>query len=227
MSDLDQIIDSEAGSTQDGQTAYFHAPWYGDLKACTACTCRPEAKQVVPGVGPRDAEFLILGRNPGKNEDKDGIPLIGRSGEELNDWLLKLGLDRSKLAISNLVKCHTEKDRMPKRPEIETCTGLWLRKEIDYLHKLRVIIPLGVEATLFLLGDRGASPGKLQAYAEQIEINGRRLHVLPIAHPSYLLRSRGKAQLLYNAVLPKVREYLRREVPDAYERAALKSGSAA
>lgn len=221
MSDVDAIIDTDDGIAKEA-IFYYNAPWYGEMKACTACTCRAEAKQVVPGTGLRDAEFMILGRNPGKNEDKDGIPLIGRSGEELNVWLTKIGLDRARMVISNLVKCHTEKDRPPKRPEIETCAGLWLRQEIAYLHKLRVIIPLGVEATSFLLGALGASPGKLQAYAEQIEVDGRRIHVLPLAHPSYLLRSRGKAQLLYNSVLPKVRDYLRREVPDAYERAAIK-----
>ncbi len=222
MSDLDQIIEEERGGEP---TEYFHAAWYGDLRACTACTCRPEAKQVVPGVGKRDAEFMILGRNPGKSEDTEGVPLIGRSGEELNTWLEKMGLDRKHFVVTNLVKCHTLKDRPPKRPEIETCGGLWLRREFEYLHKLRVIIPLGVEATSFLLGDHGSSPGKLQAYAEQIEVGGRRFHVLPVAHPSYLLRSRGKAQLLYNSVLPKIREYLRREVPDAYERAAIKTAS--
>ncbi len=222
MDDLDQILDADE---RGADTAYFNAPWYGEMRACTACTARAEAKQVVTGIGPRDAEFMVLGRNPGKTEDGDGVPLVGRSGEELNTWLTKLGLDRQFFVITNLVKCHTTKDRPPKRPEIETCAGLWLRKEIAYLHKLRVIFPLGVEATSFLLGDHGASPGKLQAYAEIIEIEGRRFHVLPIAHPSYLLRSRGKAQLLYNSVLPKVREYLRREVPDAYERAALKAAS--
>ncbi len=220
MSDLDAILDSDATAAASGQ--YYEAPWYGALKACTACTCRPEAKQVVPGVGLRDAEILILGRNPGKTEDKDGFPLIGKSGDELNVWLTKLGLDRNRVIVTNLVKCHTLKDRPPKRPEIETCSGLWLRQEIVYLHKVRVIVPLGVEATSFMLGEHGASPAKLQAYAEQIEIDGRRIHVIPLPHPSYLLRSKGKAQILYKAVLPKVREYLRREVPDAYERAALK-----
>lgn len=222
MSEIDAIIDSDDGIAQEA-TFYYHAPWYGELKACAACTVRPEAKQVVPGTGLRDAEFMVLGRNPGKTEDAEGTPLIGRSGEELNEWLVKLGIDRAHVVVTNLVKCHTTKDRPPKRPEIETCAGLWLRKEIQYLEKLRVILPLGVESTLFLLGDRGASPGKLQAYAEVIEVDGRRLHVLPLAHPSYLLRSRGKAQILYNTVLPRVRDYLRREVGDAYERAALKS----
>lgn len=199
---------------------YDDLPWYRELKGCAACGCRGEAKQVVPGIGAVAAELMVLGRNPGKDEDKSGFPLVGRSGSELDVWLDKLGLDRGKLVITNLVKCHTAKDRTPNVAEIQTCAGLWLRRELQALPALRVILPLGVEATKFLLGDRGASPGKLTAYAERIEVEGRQFHVLPVAHPTFLLRAAGKKTQLYTSVLPRIREYLRRELPDVYERSA-------
>ena len=204
-------------------TFYDDLPWFRELKDCTACSCRAEAKQVVPGVGIVNASIMILGRNPGKDEDKHGFPLIGRGGEELDTWIEKLGLDRAKLVVTNLVKCHTQKDRVPKAPEIQTCAGLWLRKEFQSLPQLQVVMPLGGEAARFLLGDHAAAPGKLQAYAEIIEVEGKRLHILPVAHPAYFLRSRTKVFPLYNTLLPKLREYLRREVPEAYERSSRKT----
>lgn len=192
--------------------------WFAELKTCTACTCRPEAKQVVPGHGSTDAGIMLLGRNPGKDEDKLGVPFVGRAGQELDIWLEKLGLDRTKLVITNVVKCHTEKDRPPRPAEIAMCAGRWLFKELTELPELRAILPLGVEATKFLLGDHAVSPAKLTAYAERIVIERRELHVMPLAHPSYFLRSPGKKVQLYTSVLPRVREYLRRELPAVYDR---------
>jgi len=201
-------------------TFYDDLPWHTALKGCTACDCRAEAKQVVPGAGALDSEIMILGLVPGKDDDKAGYPIMGKGGEELDLWFEKLGLDRGKLLITYLVKCHTLKDRPPKTAEVTTCAGLWFRRELEDLPKLKVIIPLGVEPTKFLLGDHGASPGKLQAYAEKIEVNGRQFTVLPLAHPAYFTRSTSKKHQLYNSVLPMLRGYLRRELPETYERSA-------
>lgn len=214
------VIDAHVHAAVMGPMFYDDLPWYRDLKACTACACRTEAKQVVSGAGALSAEIMVLGRNPGKDEDKNGFPFMGKGGQELDIWFDKLGLDRGKLLVTNLVKCHTTKDRAPKPPEIQTCAGLWLRRELQDLPNLKAIIPLGAESTKFLLGDHGASPGKLLAYAEKIEVGGRQFHVLPIAHPAYFLRSSSKKFQLYNSLLPTLREYLRRELPETYERSA-------
>ena len=202
-------------------TYYDNLPWFPQLKACTACPCRAEAQQVVPGIGLLTAAIMVLGRNPGKDEDKHGFPLIGKSGQELDVWLEKLGLDRKKLLVTNLAKCHTVSDRKPTREEIQTCGGLWLRREFTDLPELQAVLALGAEVTQFLLGTHATPPSKLQAYAERITVDGKTLHVLPIAHPSYFLRAQGKKVPLYNSVLPRIREYLRRELPDAYARSAV------
>lgn len=204
------------------ETFYDDLPWYPSMKACTLCSCRQEARQVVPGAGVIDAEIMVLGRNPGKDEDRQGFPFVGKGGAELDVWLDKLGLDRGKILVTNLVKCHTSKDRPPTVSEITTCGEAWLRKELAELTKLQVVIPLGAEAAKYLLGDHATSPGKLQAYAERVQLadSGRVLHVLPIAHPAYFLRSTSKKFQLYNSVLPSYKAYLRQEVPDVYERSA-------
>ena len=79
-------------------TGYRTLPFVSTLRACSACSCRAEAKQVVPGIGPVDARILVLGQNPGEEEDARGEPFLGAGGEELNVWLGILGLRRDRLA---------------------------------------------------------------------------------------------------------------------------------
>lgn len=86
-------------------TGYVTLPFYESLRACTACSARQEALQVVGGTGPVDARMLVIGQNPGEDEDRAGIPFIGNAGDEFNAWLALLGLDRQKLVVTNVVKC--------------------------------------------------------------------------------------------------------------------------
>lgn len=201
---------------------YHHEAWYADLKGCTACVVRPEARQVVPGVGPLSAEFMVLGRNPGEEEDDDGIPFIGAAGKELDKWLDVLGLSRPKLFITNVLKCHTTKNRSPLMSEVSVCVGLWLRKELETYVNLKAILTCGEHATKAVVGKtevpKGLRPFWVKARMGDPE-TGRVFHVVPLPHPAYLLRSPGKRPEVYTQLLPKVRDYLARELPGEYERA--------
>lgn len=186
-------------------------PWVPALKACTLCTCRPEALQVVPGVGPTAAELLFVGQNPGEEEDRDGIPFVGRSGAEFEQWLALLGLTRNQVAITNAVKCHTTDNRQPRAGEIDTCVGAWLVKELEALPRLRFLLPLGKPALKGLVGKDADQFPAMEFRSTVIEIAaGRSVTLVPLPHPAYLLRSPGLRPRFFADVLSEVRALLTR-----------------
>lgn len=195
---------------------YSHAPFFSDLLACTACGCRAEAKRVVPGVGPRGAELMFIGRNPGRDEDTLGSPFIGKGGKELDVWLEKLRLDRGKVVITNAVKCHTKGDRPPKTAEMLICTENWLRRELEYFHKVKILFALGNDVTRFILGSDVESTGQLNAYWMNVRLGDRTFTVIPLAHPGYLIRARSHLARMYDHVLPAIVRYLEKEHPWTY-----------
>lgn len=197
---------------------YHDAPFYASLLGCTSCACRVEATKVIPGVGPKSASILFLGRNPGKQEDKAGAPFVGPGGDELTRMCEALGLDRMKVGILNAVKCHTTGDRPPKPIEIETCTNLWLVKELEFFDQATVIFPMGREAVTVMLGPNSESPGRREGYWMRVEHKDRVLNVCPLNHPGYILRARGMQMQMYNNTLPAVKKHLMANHKEAYER---------
>lgn len=196
---------------------YHDAPFYLPLLNCMACACRAEASKVIPGVGPKNAKILFIGRNPGRQEDKAGQPFVGPGGDELNRMLEAIGLDRMKVGILNAVKCHTTGDRPPKPIEIETCTSLWLTKELEYFDQASVIFPMGREAIAVMLGPNADSPARREGYWMRVEHAGRVFNVCPVNHPGYILRARGMQMQMYNSTLPSVKKYLMENLREAYD----------
>lgn len=199
----------------------YNAPWYGELLNCRACSARDEARRPVPGVGPIAAEILCIGQNPGEDEDIDGQPFIGRSGAELDSWLKELGLNRAKLLLTNIVHCHTTRNRVPTTKEIATCSELWLTKELQLCTQVQVLIPLGRPALEAVVGRGRTDFGALTPWWTTVEFETRTLHVLPLAHPAYLLRVPQQRGIMMKTVLPAVKRRLEEAVPEVYARAAL------
>ena len=85
----------------------------------------------MPGAGPLDAGIAFIGQNPGTDEDDAGIPFVGESGHMLDRWIRVLGLRRDRLLITNAVKCHTDRNRKPRKREMDTCQDAWLRRELE------------------------------------------------------------------------------------------------
>jgi DNA polymerase len=216
--------ETEAVTTpQLSGSQYYDANFYLGLLKCRACGCRAEATQVVPGVGPKNAEIIFVGRNPGRDEDAAGQPFVGRGGEELNRMLAELGLDSMKVAILNVVKCHTMGDRPPRPIEIEACTELWLQDELRFFEKASIVIPMGREAINTFLGPTADSPAKREGYWVKVQIPGtdRILNVCPINHPGYILRSGGKKLQMYANTLPAIKKHLIERFPAIYENAKI------
>jgi uracil-DNA glycosylase family 4 len=98
--------------------------------------------QAVPGEGCPHAPILFIGEAPGKLEDEQGRPFCGRAGQFLNMLLSRCGLDRSRVFITNSVKCRPRENRPPRDEELKTCYSTWLRRQIEIIDP-KVIVLLG------------------------------------------------------------------------------------
>jgi uracil-DNA glycosylase family 4 len=151
---------------------------------CKACPLGSQGRtQVVFGKGSTEATLMFVGEGPGRDEDLQGAPFVGRSGKLLTQIIEAMGLSRERVYISNVVKCRPPDNRTPLPNESSTCKNLLLLQEIEII-KPKIICTLGATATRALLGDDTkitASRGVFVAW------NGTL--VLPTYHPAYLLRN--------------------------------------
>ncbi len=163
-----------------------------EVSSCQKCKLSQSRTQTVFGEGDANAELMFIGEGPGKQEDIQGRPFIGRSGNLLTR-MIELGskIPRSKVYICNLVKCRPtvdlafEKDRAPDENELEACTP-YLIKQIQVI-KPKVIVTLGGPATKFLLQNK---EGITKIHGKWYEFQG--IPLMPIYHPSYILRNGGE-----------------------------------
>jgi uracil-DNA glycosylase len=157
--------------------------------ACTRCPLYRDATQAVPGEGPRQARFMLVGEQPGDKEDLAGRPFVGPAGSVLDRALHDAGIAREETFVTNAVKHFKHemrgKRRLHKRPnnyEIERCK-IWLDAERD-LVKPATIVALGVTAARSLTG-RTVTIGKVRGQPLELA-DGTKLVVT--VHPSALLR---------------------------------------
>ena len=109
---------------------------------CTKCPLRQGARQVVFGVGNENARIMFVGEGPGEQEDIQGEPFVGKSGQLLDKYLELVGLSRKEnVYIANIVKCRPENNRDPKEEEQDICIS-WLRRQVREI-KPDIIVCLG------------------------------------------------------------------------------------
>jgi uracil-DNA glycosylase family 4 len=121
-----------------------------DLGNCTRCPLHMQGrKQIVFGVGNPQAELLFVGEGPGADEDEQGEPFVGRSGQLLTNMIKAMGLSREQVYIANIVKCRPPANRAPEREESETCSP-FLMRQIAAI-KPKVVVALGATAAKGLL----------------------------------------------------------------------------
>lgn len=154
-----------------------------EMRACTACRLCEQRKQAVPGVGDRQADWLLVGEGPGAEEDERGEPFVGAAGRLLDAMLAAIGLERGKgVYIANAVKCRPPHNRTPQADEIAACHP-YLARQIALIRP-RLIVALGRPAALAVLGSElsiGAARGRV------FETAG--IPVVVTYHPAYLLRN--------------------------------------
>lgn len=163
---------------------------YKPYNGCNGCHFNmPKATQLVWGEGNIDSPILFIGEAPGKDEDIQGKPFVGRSGKLLNKILESIGSARKSVFITNIVKCRPPNNRRPLAQEIKISRPL-LYSQIDIL-KPRIICTLGSAALEGLLGEQIKITKK-----RGIPIPWRNLTIIPAYHPAYILRNPKELQTL-------------------------------
>jgi DNA polymerase len=155
------------------------------VKACTLCPLAETRTQAVFGVGDPDADLMFVGEAPGKDEDLQGEPFVGRSGKLLDKLVLEeLGLTRDRFYIANVLRCRPPGNRDPKPEEIASCRP-YLEQTIDLVNP-RVLVTLGNFSTKLLLDTtEGITKVRGKTYAY------RHAALVPTFHPSAALQGGG------------------------------------
>ena len=153
-----------------------------EIGDCTRCKLHGGRTNIVFGVGDPKAGLMFIGEGPGRDEDLQGEPFVGRAGKKLDEMIAAIDLQRSQVYIANIVKCRPPENREPERDEVETCSR-FLFDQIATIRP-RVIVTLGGPATKTLLGTRVGITrlrGDWQSF--------RGIPVMPTFHPAYVLRN--------------------------------------
>jgi DNA polymerase len=158
----------------------------GELEAiasvCVKCTLAKTRTQVVYGVGNPNADLMFIGEAPGRDEDEQGEPFVGRAGQLLTDIIKAMKLTRDDVYIANVVKCRPPENRNPEPEELDACRP-YIRQQVEIIQP-RVIVTLGKFALQSLLEK---AYGITSVRGKWLEYNG--VKVMPTYHPAYLLRT--------------------------------------
>ena len=168
---------------------------------CQQCILSKSRNKVVFGKGDKKSKIFIIGEAPGKDEDLNGEPFIGRAGKLLTEILLSIKLKRSDVYITNTIKCRPPDNRNPNTDEIESCSH-FLDKEISLIAP-EVIILLGKVAAETILNTSKSMAdlrGKIHYYKDT------EIPTLVFYHPAYLLRSPYEKRKVWDDILFMKRE---------------------
>lgn len=155
------------------------------VHGCTRCALHQSRIRAVPGTGVIDPLVMVIGEGPGAEEDRRGLPFVGRAGEYLDKWLAAIDLARDRnVYIGNIVKCRPPGNRDPHPAESEACLP-YLREQLE-LVRPRAILTVGRIATGILLGTP-AGIGSLRG--RTFFCNG--IPLVPTYHPAAVLRDQS------------------------------------
>ena len=152
---------------------------------CQKCKLCNNRKNIVFGVGNKQAKVVFIGEGPGADEDIQGIPFVGKAGQLMNKALIGLGLIREDLYITNIVKCRPPQNRVPQQDEAEACLN-YLRNQV-VLIKPKIVVLLGSTALKYILGKEQSITSARGKWIERKEIL-----YMPTWHPAALLRDENK-----------------------------------
>lgn len=167
------------------------------IAQCQACALGTQRRQAVPGMGDTQPDWLIVGEAPGEEEDRQGLPFVGRSGQLLDKMLLAMGLSRTQgVYIANVIKCRPPLNRNPEPQEVAQCSPYLLRQIA--LLRPKIVLTMGRFAAQAVLGQGGCYAaealhrlplGQLRGRIHQAQFGALNLPVVATYHPAYLLRS--------------------------------------
>ena len=149
---------------------------------CQNCRLAKSRTQVVYGVGNPNADLMFIGEAPGRDEDLQGEPFVGRAGQLLTDIIKAMKLTRDEVYIANVIKCRPPENRNPEQDEIDACRP-YIRRQIEIIQP-KVIVTLG-RVALQSLTEKGYAISAVRG--QWLGYNG--IKVMPTYHPAYLLRT--------------------------------------
>ena len=160
-------------------------------KNCTKCDLCEGRTNLVFGIGKKDADIMLIGEGPGENEDLQGQPFVGRSGQLLDKFLASVYLSRDKnVYIANMVKCRPPKNRDPKPEEQDMCIN-WLREQFKII-KPKIVVCVGRISAQKLI-DKNFKV--TQQHGQFIDKNGTLF--MGTYHPAAILRNPNNKEFAF------------------------------
>jgi len=168
-----------------------------EITACTKCALRKGCKQVVPGQGTSDASIFFVGEAPGREEDEQGLPFVGRSGRYLRREFQRVEIPPDLIYITNIVRCRPPENRDPEPDEIEACWD-WTLQLLQAI-KPKVVVSLGKYSMTTLAyklgyGKKIGQQGVTKLAGRPIYVEARKFYAYPMTHPAYAMRGRAKRE---------------------------------
>ncbi len=176
-----------------------------EIRNCKKCDLYKYRKNVVPGEGPSNSKVMLVGEAPGRFEDIQGRPFVGAAGKLLNEILFNLGVKRSDLFITNVVKCRPPNNRDPTEEEIKKCSP-YLDLQISIIRP-KLLITLGRHSSKYLIEKFG---GKFSSISS---VHGKVFHFSTIFGDFYLVPTYHPAAAIYN---PSLRESIEKDMRRAF-----------
>ena len=153
-----------------------------DIGDCTRCPLAYAGRHtIVFGQGDPNARLMFVGEGPGADEDEQGLPFVGKSGQLLNNMIGAMGLSREQVYIANIVKCRPPANRAPEPVEANTCTQ-FLARQIDVVQP-EIVVALGATAAMYLLG---VKQSLMSLRGKWHNVRGAKAIIT--YHPAFLLR---------------------------------------
>ncbi|MCH7887001.1 MAG: uracil-DNA glycosylase [Candidatus Marinimicrobia bacterium] len=169
-------------TTGNGPSAKDLESFYNEIKDCQLCPLGATRTKFVFGVGNPNADLMLIGEAPGRNEDLQGEPFVGRAGQLLDKILAAINLSREEVYIANVLKCRPPNNRDPLKSESDTCQP-YLKQQIELI-KPKLILALGRVSGAWLLGeDLALKDMRNKSYS----YNG--IEMMVTYHPAALLRN--------------------------------------
>ncbi len=174
---------------------------YGRITGCLDCNLCQSRTRAVPGEGPEDPDLMFVGEGPGFHEDQQGRPFVGPAGRFLEELLASIGLRRTDVYITNVVKCRPPANRDPLPAEIEACRK-YLSRQIELLRP-RLIVTLGRYSLAWFFPRDSIS--KVHGHLREREGS----HYMHMYHPAAALHAGNLRQVIEEDF---------RKIPQALER---------
>jgi uracil-DNA glycosylase family 4 len=149
------------------------------------CSLKGSASRLVFADGTPGSRLMLVGEAPGAEEDRQGLPFVGRSGQLLDRMLAAIGLDRGKVYIANIVPWRPPGNRTPTPVETQICLP-FIQRQIE-LSNPDVLVTIGQPSTGALLGVQGITKNRGRWFA--FNTGTREIRAMPMLHPAYLLRT--------------------------------------